>query len=59
MTLADTSVWVNFFRGTTTGNIGWVDVQLLASALVTGCPLWTFDRSLAAVAEDIDQGTAP
>jgi hypothetical protein len=126
LTLADTSVWVDFFRGTTTANtlgdlletneillhpwvlgelvlgglgpqreaivadlrrlptapcvpdddalelvvgrqlwgrgIGWVDVQLLASALVTGCGLWTFDRSLAAAAEDIGLGglgTAP
>jgi predicted nucleic acid-binding protein len=123
LTLADTSVWVDFFHGTTTANtlgdlletneillhpwvlgelvlgglgpqreavitdlrrlptapcvpdddvlelvvgrhlwgrgIGWVDVHLLASALVTGCRLWTFDRSLAAAAEDIDLGTAP
>ena len=123
MTLADTSVWVDFFRGTTTANtlgdlletneillhpwvlgelvlgglgpqreaviadlrrlptascvsdddvlelvvgrhlwgrgIGWVDVHLLASALVTGCHLWTFDRSLAAAAEAIDLVTAP
>ncbi|MBI3694803.1 MAG: PIN domain-containing protein [Acidobacteria bacterium] len=26
--------------------IGWVDVHLLASALITGCRLWTFDRRL-------------
>lgn len=30
--------------------IGWVDVHLLASALVGGCRLWTFDRSLVAAA---------
>lgn len=123
MTLADTSVWVDFFRGTSTAStlgdlletneillhpwvlgelvlgglgpqreaviadlrrlptapcvpdddvlelvvgrhlwgrgIGWVDVHLLASALVTGCRLWTFDRSLAAAGEDIDLGKAP
>lgn len=33
--------------------IGWVDVHLLASALVAGCWLWTFDRHLAAVARDL------
>lgn len=30
--------------------IGWVDAQLLASALVAGARLWTFDRKLATVA---------
>ncbi len=123
MTLVDTSVWVDFFRGITRANtlgdlletneihlhpwvlgelvlgglgprreaviadlrrlptvpcvpdddvlelvvgrhlwgrgIGWVDVHLLASALVTGSRLWTFDRSLAAAAEDIDLDRAP
>jgi predicted nucleic acid-binding protein len=26
--------------------LGWVDVHLLASALLTGCTLWTLDKSL-------------
>jgi len=26
--------------------LGWVDAHLLASALLTGCVLWTFDKSL-------------
>jgi predicted nucleic acid-binding protein len=30
--------------------IGWVDAHLLASALLTGCPLWTLDRCLRATA---------
>jgi predicted nucleic acid-binding protein len=32
--------------------IGWVEVQLLASALLAGVPLWTLDRRLAAVAAE-------
>lgn len=34
--------------------IGWVDVQLLASALVAGAGLWTFDIRLATVAAELD-----
>lgn len=30
--------------------VGWVDVHLLASALLAGARLWTLDRRLAAVA---------
>ena len=26
--------------------IGWVDAHLLASRLMTGCLLWTFDKAL-------------
>ena len=26
--------------------IGWVDAHLLASTLLTGCALWTFDKPL-------------
>lgn len=26
--------------------LGWIDVHLLASALMTPCPLWTLDRAL-------------
>jgi len=33
--------------------IGWVDVQLLASALLAGVPIWTLDRRLAAVAAEL------
>ena len=39
--------------------IGWVDVHLLASALVTGCGLWTFDRSLVAAAVRLDLEATP
>jgi len=30
--------------------IGWTDAQLVASALLTGCKLWTHDKRLHAVA---------
>lgn len=30
--------------------IGWVDAHLLASALLSGAPLWTLDRHLAGLA---------
>jgi predicted nucleic acid-binding protein len=33
--------------------IGWADAQLLASARVAGCALWTFDRSLDALAAEL------
>ena len=33
--------------------VGWVDVHLLATALVAECGLWTFDGSLGAVARDL------
>jgi len=35
--------------------IGWVDAHLLASTLLTGCTLWTFDKPLrrAAVALNV------
>jgi len=33
--------------------IGWVDAQLLASALLSHCPLWTLDKHLAQVAADL------
>jgi predicted nucleic acid-binding protein len=34
--------------------IGWIDAHLLASALVTGCRLWTLDRRLEAVSRRLD-----
>ena len=33
--------------------IGWIDAHLLASAMVAGSRLWTADRALAAVAQDV------
>jgi hypothetical protein len=39
--------------------IGWVDAHLLASARLTGMPLWTLDRRLAAVARSLGTGAAP
>ena len=39
--------------------VGWVDVHLLASALIAGGHLWTFDRSLAATAESLGQIATP
>ena len=30
--------------------LGWVDVHLLASSLLTGCSLWTRDKALVAAA---------
>lgn len=33
--------------------VGWVDVQLLASALLAGIRVWTLDRRLAAVAAEL------
>lgn len=38
-------------RGLFGRGLGWVDLQLLASALITGCGLWTMDKRLAAAAE--------
>ena len=36
--------------------LGWVDVHLLASSLLTGCALWTTDKALAAAAEGLKLG---
>ena len=33
--------------------LGWVDVHLLTSALLSRCPLWTLDRPLRNVAVDL------
>ncbi|MBA2336224.1 MAG: type II toxin-antitoxin system VapC family toxin [Acidimicrobiia bacterium] len=33
--------------------IGWVDVHLLTSAMLTRVPLWTLDRRLAAVTAEL------
>jgi len=34
--------------------IGWVDAHLLASALLTGCHLWTLDKPLRRVAAHLN-----
>ena len=34
--------------------LGWIDAHLLASALVTGCTLWTFDKPLGRAAAALD-----
>lgn len=33
--------------------IGYVDAQLVASAVLTGVPIWTLDKKLAQVAEEL------
>lgn len=33
--------------------LGWIDVHLLGSALLTGCRFWTLDRPLAEAAEKL------
>jgi predicted nucleic acid-binding protein len=33
--------------------IGYVDAQLIASAVLTGIPFWTFDNKLAQVADSL------
>ena len=34
--------------------LGWIDVHLLASALLSGCRLWTLDARLARSAVDLE-----
>lgn len=46
-------------RRLTGRGIGWVDAQLVASALVANARLWTFDRKLAAVADELAIGGSP
>ena len=36
--------------------LGWIDVHLLASTLLTGCALWTKDKALAATARALKVG---
>ena len=33
--------------------LGYIDVHLLASAVLTGLPIWTFDKKLAQVADTL------
>jgi predicted nucleic acid-binding protein len=35
--------------------LGWIDAHLLSSALLSGCSLWTRDKSLAKVAGEFNQ----
>jgi len=39
--------------------LGWIDVHLLASALLGGVPLWTLDRPLARAAESLGIRSEP
>lgn len=39
--------------------VGWLDVHLLASAVVVGCPLWTLDSRLAGLAHELGAGYPP
>jgi predicted nucleic acid-binding protein len=39
--------------------VSWLDLHLLASALLTNCPFWTLDRRLAEVASDLDVAFIP
>ena len=33
--------------------LGWIDMHLLASALLANCAVWTFDKALGAVAAEL------
>lgn len=39
--------------------LGWIDMHLLASTLLTGCRLWTLDTRLAKVAAELGLHWAP
>ena len=66
--LVDTSIWVEpsiatvehnealaFLEGNDLAGsgLGWIDVQLLASARLSGALIWTRDRNLAAAARKL------
>ena len=34
--------------------LGWIDMHLLASALLENCKMWTFDKALRAAATELD-----
>jgi predicted nucleic acid-binding protein len=36
--------------------LGWIDIHLLASALLSNCRLWTFDARLAKAATELSLG---
>lgn len=46
-------------RGIAGTGLGWVDAHLLASAMLSGTPLWTFDRALRRAAERLDVFAEP
>jgi len=46
-------------RGLHGRGVGWIDVHLLASALVAGLQLWTADPRLNAMAEDFGVAYSP
>jgi len=46
-------------RGLAGKGIGWVDVHLVASALLGTLSFWTLDRRLANVARDLDLAWTP
>lgn len=39
--------------------LGWVDVHLIASVLLTNIPLWTLDRKLGEVAASLGVALVP
>jgi predicted nucleic acid-binding protein len=39
--------------------VGWVDLHLLASAILTNCPFWTVDRALSKIAIELDVAFTP
>lgn len=39
--------------------IGWIDAHLLASAALTGVPLWTLDRRLTGIARALGRAATP
>lgn len=39
--------------------VGWIDVHLLASALVARAQLWSLDRRLASIARELDIAFGP
>jgi predicted nucleic acid-binding protein len=39
--------------------VGWVDLHLLASAILANCPLWTVDRALSKIAIELDVAFTP
>ncbi len=46
-------------RGLHGRGLGWIDAQLLAAALLTGCRLWTRDRALSRAAADLGLDGSP
>jgi len=39
--------------------LGWIDMHLLASALLARCTLWTLDKALAAAATELELVSSP